>query len=133
MTNVQKFLLLAAAGLTPIALSYGLKPSLSLPLLFDIDASAINVSHIFRAVMGLYLALVIYWLMGAFGSQFLAQSALQSLVVFMLGLGIGRVFSIVIDGMPHWLLVVYLLLEIGFGSVGLILLRSSKQETQYAG
>ncbi len=83
--------------------------------------------------MGLYLALVIYWLMGAFGSQLLAQSALQSLVVFMLGLGIGRVVSIAIDGMPHWLLVVYLLLEIGFGAVGLILLRSSKQETQYAG
>ncbi|MGF1770921.1 DUF4345 domain-containing protein [Vibrio wakamikoensis] len=133
MTNVQKFLLLAAAGLTPIALSYGLKPNLSLPFLFDIDASATNVSHIFRAVMGLYLALVIYWLMGAFGSLFLARSALQSLVVFMLGLGIGRVFSIVIDGMPHWLLVVYLLLEIGFGLVGLFLLRSSKQETQYVG
>ncbi|GAL18676.1 DUF4345 domain-containing protein [Vibrio maritimus] len=133
MTHTQKFLLLAAAGLTPIALSYGLMPNLSLPFLFDIDASATNVSHIFRAVMGLYLALVIYWLIGAFGSQLLAQSALQSLVVFMLGLGIGRVVSIVVDGMPHWLLVVYLLLEIGFGAVGLILLRSSKPETQYAG
>lgn len=64
MTHTQKFLLLAAAGLTPIALSYGLMPNLSLPFLFDIDASATNVSHIFRAVMGLYLALVIYWLMG---------------------------------------------------------------------
>ncbi|GAL25761.1 hypothetical protein JCM19239_4248 [Vibrio variabilis] len=52
MTHTQKFLLLAAAGLTPIALSYGLMPNLSLPFLFDIDASATNVSHIFRAVMG---------------------------------------------------------------------------------
>jgi hypothetical protein len=37
MTRERIFLLLAAAGLTPIALSYGLAPEASLSYLFDID------------------------------------------------------------------------------------------------
>ena len=47
------FLLVAVVGLTPIALSYGYAPVISLNYLFEIDASPINVTHIFRAVMGL--------------------------------------------------------------------------------
>ncbi len=66
MTRTQKFLLLAVLGLIPIALMYGLVPSITLPFLFDIDASPINVSHIFRAVMGLYLALAVLLAYGGF-------------------------------------------------------------------
>ena len=51
------------------------------------------------------------------------QAALFSLVVFMLGLAAGRTLSLVVDGMPHWLLVVYLAVELGLGMVGLALLR----------
>ncbi|MCG9665020.1 DUF4345 domain-containing protein [Vibrio mediterranei] len=130
MTHTQKFLLLAVLGLIPIALMYGLVPSITLPFLFDIDASPINVSHIFRAVMGLYLALAVYWLMGAFGTQQMARSALQSLIVFMWGLGLGRAISMVVDGIPNELLVVYLLLEIGFGVVGIVLLKKDDFETK---
>ncbi|MDD1829646.1 DUF4345 domain-containing protein, partial [Photobacterium sp. ZSDE20] len=39
--------------------------------------------------------------------------------IFMLGLAAGRLTSIIFDGMPHWLLFIYLLLEIGFGVVAL--------------
>ncbi|EDL52247.1 hypothetical protein VSAK1_01172 [Vibrio mediterranei AK1] len=130
MTHTQKFLLFAVLGLIPIALMYGLVPSITLPFLFDIDASPINVSHIFRAVMGLYLALALYWLMGAFGTQQMARSALQSLIVFMWGLGLGRAISMVVDGIPNELLVVYLLLEIGFGVVGIVLLKKDDFETK---
>ncbi|MCG9630644.1 DUF4345 domain-containing protein [Vibrio sp. Isolate30] len=112
------FLIVAALGLTPIALSYGYAPTVSLDYLFAIDATPTNVSHIFRAVMGLYLALVLFWLAGAMIQKY-RLPALYSLVIFMLGLAAGRVFSLVVDGMPHWLLVVYLGLEIGFGLVGI--------------
>jgi hypothetical protein len=123
--NIRRiFLLVTAIGLTPIALSYGLVPQKSLSYLFDVPVSNINGSHIFRAVMGLYLALLSFWIVGAFRVQ-LRQAALYSLVVFMLGLALGRVLSLVVDGMPSLLLIGYLGLELIFGILGLILLKKS--------
>ena len=120
----QTFLLLTAIGLLPIALSYGLMPQKSLSYLFDISVSDPNGAHIFRAVMGLYLALILFWCAGALKVQ-VRQAALYSLVVFMFGLAAGRVLSLIIDGMPHWLLIAYLVLELSFGVIGLLLLKKS--------
>lgn len=120
MTKESIFLLLAAVGLTPIALSYGLMPQASMSYLFDIDASSVNSSHIFRAIMGLYFAMVVFWIAGT-RKESLTAPALWSLTIFMLGLAAGRLLSIVIDGIPHPLLVTYLVLEIGFGTVGFYL------------
>jgi hypothetical protein len=43
----------------------------------------------------------------------------------MLGLAAGRTLSLVIDGMPSWLLIVYLVLELILGMLGLQLLKRS--------
>jgi hypothetical protein len=120
MTKEEIFLLLAAVGLAPVALSYGLMPQVSLSYLFDIDASSVNSSHIFRAIMGLYLAMVTFWIIGARNAS-LTLPALWSLTIFMLGLAAGRALSIVIDGMPHPLLLGYLAVEVGFGFASLYL------------
>lgn len=125
----SSFLLFATAGLIPIALSYGFSPVDSLSFLFGIDASPVNVSHIFRAVMGLYLALAMFWVIGAFNAKY-RLAALYSLVIFMLGLATGRMLSLLVDGMPHWLLVVYLLLELGFGILGLNMIRIEDQNEE---
>ena len=122
------FLLVSVVGLTPIALSYGYAPVISLNYLFEIDASPNNVTHIFRAVMGLYLALALFWVLGALFKKY-RLPALYSLVVFMLGLAAGRVISLVLDGMPHWLLFVYLVSELGFGLVGLKMIHKEQSET----
>jgi hypothetical protein len=74
--------------------------------------------------MGLYLALVIFWVIGAFKVQ-LRQAALYSLVVFMFGLAAGRILSIIVDGVPNWLLIVYTILELSFGTIGLLLVKKS--------
>jgi hypothetical protein len=121
----QIFLVMAAVGLTPIALGYGLNPSMSLEYLFEFPVPNVNGTHIFRAIMGLYLALAVFWVMGAYKVH-LRQAALYSLVVFMFGLAAGRVLSLVVDGVPHWLLLVYLALELGFGIVGMKLLKRSE-------
>ena len=122
---LQKILLLfVAIGLIPIALSYGLIPEKSLNYLFDIPVSEINLIHILRAVMGLYLALILFWFIGAFKIQ-LRQVALYSLVVFMFGLAAGRILSLIFDGIPNWLLLVYLALELSFGILGLVLIKKS--------
>ena len=123
--KLQKSLLLfVGIGLTPIALSYGLIPEKSLDYLFNISVSEINLAHIFRAVMGLYLALIVFWFIAAFNIQ-LRLAALYSLVVFMLGLAAGRILSVIVDGVPHWLLLVYLALELLFGILGLVLIKKS--------
>jgi hypothetical protein len=122
MSVRQIFLLIAAVGLVPIALSYGVMPQVSLQYLFGLSVSETNVIHIFRAIMGLYLALSTFWILGAYKAH-LRDAALYSLIVFMFGLAFGRILSIVIEGVPHWLLLVYLFLELGFGAVGVLLAR----------
>ena len=126
MNRQQGFLLFTAVGLTPIALSYGAVPSSSMPYLFGIEVDSVNLTHILRAVMGLYLALICFWVIGAFRRD-LTVPALWSLVVFMFGLAGGRVLSLMLDGMPHWLLFGYLLAELAFGALGLRLLRTAER------
>ena len=119
------FLLVTAAGLVPIALIYGIAPEKTLPLLFGIDASGVDTRHIFKAFMGLYLALVGFWIAGAVKPD-LRHPALWSLVIFMVGLACGRILSLLLDGWPSGLLIFYLLLEIGFGAMGWWLLKAPK-------
>lgn len=118
----RAFLIFCAVGLVPIALAYGAKPSLSLDAIFDIKVDTINLTHIMRAVMGLYLGMVALWLWGAF-SKSVEVPALIACAVFMLGLAAGRILSFVIDGMPHWLLIVYAVLEIVLGLIAVVLYR----------
>ena len=82
MSKEQVFLLVAAAGLTPIALAYGLIPATTVPMLYGVEIDSVNIAHIFRAVMGLYLAMVIFWILGATREP-LRFPALCSVVVFM--------------------------------------------------
>ncbi len=118
----QIFLLIVAVGLVPIAMSYGLMPQQSLSYLFDVSVADTNGIHIFRAIMGLYLGFALFWILGAFSVR-LRQAALYSLVVFMFGLAAGRGLSVIVDGMPHWLLFAYLLVELVFGGIGVFLLK----------
>ncbi len=121
--NPRSFLIFCAIGLIPIALGYGAKPSTSLDMLFGIIVETTNLTHIMRAVMGLYLAMVILWFWGAFNQQ-MRIPALISCAVFMLGLASGRILSFVVDGLPHWLLVVYAILEIVLGIAAVIFYKS---------
>ncbi len=128
MNRESWFLVIAAVGLTPIALAYGAVPSVSVPMLYGVEAGDVSWTHIFRAVMGLYLAMAAFWLIGAVRDN-LTLPALYSLTVFMLGLAAGRAFSLLVDGMPSILLVLYLVLEIVLGVIGLILVRGYSERT----
>lgn len=119
------FLVITAVGLTPIALIYGISPQRTLPWLFGIDAYGVDTRHIFKAFMGLYLALAGFWIAGAIKPD-LRHPALWSLFIFMVGLAFGRILSLMLDGWPSGLLNFYLLLEISFGAMGLWLLKEPK-------
>ena len=123
MSKESIFLMVAAVGLMPIALAYGLVPATTVPMLYGVEIDSINLTHIFRAVMGLYLAMIVFWILGA-TRESLRFSALCSMVVFMGGLAVGRLLSLFFDGIPGILLVIYLLLEVGFALVAFKLAKS---------
>ena len=118
----RTFLIICAIGLIPIALGYGVAPSVTMERLFSISVEGTNLTHVLRAVMGLYLGMIVVWVLGAFRGA-LTRPALICCAVFMLGLAFGRVLSFLVDGRPHWLLIVYALLEVFFGILALVLLR----------
>jgi len=121
-TKSRAFLIFCAVGLVPIALGYGARPTVILDALFGITVDTVNLTHIMRAVMGLYFGMVVIWVWGAFDKQ-LTTPALVSCAVFMLGLAAGRILSFILDGLPHWLLVGYAFLEVCLGLIAIVLCR----------
>lgn len=123
----QKTLLIfTAIGLVPIALGYGLIPEKTLTPLYGFSVENVNLTHIMRAVMGLYIGQIIFWLLGAYKTE-LRKPAMYSLIIFMFGLAAGRILSLVLDGFSHWLLIVYLVLELTIGLIGLGLIMSENK------
>ncbi|NOH31541.1 DUF4345 domain-containing protein [Vibrio mediterranei] len=120
MTLEQTFLALTSVGLMPVALSYGASPFKTTKWLYKADIND-NIAHIFRGIMGIYLAMIIAWLLGAFSSTF-TLPALFTLVFFMFGVAFGRIISFVQEKRVHALFYLYLILEIILGSIGLYLL-----------
>ena len=116
------YLLFSAAGLFAIALSYGVAPAAILPKVLDLTIEGTDLTHIFRAVMGLYLAMIVLWVLGALRPS-LTRAAVIAEVAFMFGLAFGRVLSILVDGVPSSLLVAYTALEIVMGCWGILILK----------
>lgn len=114
MKKAKLLLWIGSIGLLPIALSYGLVPQLSIPMLFDINVTSPDLIHIFRAVMGLYIGMIFLWIWGATNEK-ITLPAVYSLMIFMFGLAGGRLLSLVLDGGVNWLLEVYMILEFGLG------------------
>ncbi len=120
--SARLVLCLAALGLVPIALSYGVAPTKSVPYLLDFPVEGTNQSHVFRAIMGLYLANVLFWIAGAVRKP-LRHAALWSLFLFMAGLAAGRVLSLLLDGLPNFVLLFYLAAEVAFAALAYRALR----------
>ena len=96
-----------------VGLSYGLCPGKILPLLFDFKVESVDLRHVFRAVMGLYLAFASYWIIGIFKIEHW-QHATISNIFFMGGLAFGRIVSIIVDGIPSTAFLTGTILEIMF-------------------
>lgn len=122
--STRLILLLAALGLIPIALSYGVVPTKSVPFLLEFPVEGTNQSHVFRAIMGLYLANVLFWIAGAL-HQPLQRAALWSLFLFMAGLAAGRLLSLLLDGLPNFVLLFYLAAELLLAALAFQALRKT--------
>lgn len=104
---------IAALTIGLVGLNYGLCPNYVLPLLFDFKVESIDLSHVFRAMMGLYLGFATYWIIGVFKIEYW-RSATLSNIIFMGGLAFGRMVSILIDGIPSVVFLIGTIVEILF-------------------
>jgi hypothetical protein len=122
-TSLTRFyLIFSAAGLFGVALSYGVAPAVVLPKVLDLAVEGTDLTHIFRAIMGLYLGMIVLWVVGAFRPSF-TRAAVIAEIFFMIGLALGRMVSIVVDGMPSVVLIGYTGVEIGLGLWGILILK----------
>tara|TARA_Y100001956_G_scaffold59093_1_gene58447 strand:- start:979 stop:1383 length:405 start_codon:yes stop_codon:yes gene_type:complete len=124
MKKEKIFLLVASLGIFPVALTYGLFQE----LFFGIDVNSIEMTNIFRATMGLYMAMGGFWLVAAFNNKY-TLSALHSLIVFMSGLAVARVVSMLVDGTPNVVLIGYTVIEAVIAFSGYTVLKGSAHST----
>jgi hypothetical protein len=119
---MRLYLLVVAIGLFPIALSYGVNPAVVLPKFMTISIEGTDQTEIFRAVMCLYLGMVAFCLIAALIQPSWQHVAVIWTVFFMFSLAFGRLISLTVDGIPSRILLVYLVVELVMGVIGLILL-----------
>ena len=123
------YLLLSGIGLSVIALSYGLSPETILPMVLDFTVESVDLTHIFRGVMGLYWGMALFWITAAF-SPSLTRAGVLSVIFFMVGLGLGRLLSLVVEGVPSPLLLIYLGLEAAIAAFGLFIVNKPSHRPQ---
>lgn len=112
-------LIISALVVIPAAFIYGFVPQSFL----DISHETVDERNFSKAIMGIYLAFSTLWVLGIFKRRFLSF-ALLSNVLFMIGLGSGRITSLVIDGMPTIIYVIGTFGELLLGFYGLWVLNS---------
>jgi len=106
-----------------IALLYGISPQWFFDtFLMNSQEPGIDQSHILRAVMMLYIALGFFWLYCAFSDRY-RDAGIIVLAVFCGGLVAGRVLSVIVDGIPSPILILYIFMELSLVPVCLWLLK----------
>lgn len=102
-----------------VAFIYGFNPGLK----FNISLETLDEKSFFKAVMGLYIGFSVLWVLGIFKDHYL-RVALITNVIFMLGLGFGRLLSWFTDGTPTSLYTFGTFAELFLGFYGLWVLNS---------
>lgn len=116
-------LIIAFITISIIALLYGVSPQWFFEtFLIDSQSPSIDQSHILRAVMMLYIALGLFWLYSAFSDKY-RDAGIVVLAIFCGGLVSGRILSVIVDGTPSPLLILYIFMELSLVPVCIWLLR----------
>ena len=119
----KSLLILSFFTITTIALLYGISPQWFFDsFLVTPEILTVDQSHILRAVMGLYIALGFFWLYAAFNNKF-RDAGILVLAIFCGGLVSGRIISVIIDGFPSDIMIVYIFMELTLVPICIWLLR----------
>jgi hypothetical protein len=98
-------LIISSFVLVPIAFIYGVIPDNSVPIFFDFKPNTTDLCNILRAIMCLYIGMVIIWGIGIFKPRYWETATIIN-ILFMGGLAAGRLISFVADGRPSVILIV---------------------------
>jgi uncharacterized membrane protein len=120
MKNLHLFI--SVLIVIPAALVYGFQPN----LLFDVNLDTIDEANILKAIMGLYLAFATLWIVGILNPS-LWKVATVSNIIFMLGLGFGRIISMLFDGFPSSVFIIGTIGEMILGFYGCYILQREKE------
>ena len=116
-------LILSFVTVCVIALLYGISPQWFFDtFLVTSQKPSIDQSHILRAVMMLYVALGMFWLYCAFSDRYL-DAGIIVIAVFCGGLVAGRILSVIVDGIPSPILILYIFMELSLVPVCIWLMR----------
>jgi len=111
------YLIFAFVAVSVIALLYGVSPQWFASAFLGVSDLDANIAHILRAVMGLYLALGLFWLYAAFHSAY-RDAAILTTILFCAGLVSGRLISLLAEGRPAPLLLLYVFMEFALVPIG---------------
>ncbi len=106
-------LIISSIIVFPGAIIYGFQSN----LLFDAPINTMDQATIFKAIMGLYLAFASLWILGIFKNDYWKMATISN-ILFMLGLGFGRIVSIIFDGIPSTIFVLGTFGELFLGFYG---------------
>jgi hypothetical protein len=102
----KAFLIFSFVAVTIFGLMYGISPKWYAATFLNIADLNLNVAHILRAIAGLYLALAAFWLYAAFNDKY-KDTAILTAILFAGGLAAGRCVSLIADGQPAPVLLLY--------------------------
>lgn len=111
-------LIISILIVVPVAFVYGFHPESQ----FDIHLNTTDEFNQFKAIMGMYLGFSMLWVFGVFKANYL-KTALISNMIFMLGLGLGRLVSLLLDGIPTSGYVFGIFAELFLGTYGFWILK----------
>ena len=103
-------LIISAILIAVIAFAYGVAPGKLLPGLFDFNVETTDLHNIFRSIMCLYIAMVIFWVAGTLKPRYWEAATIANFV-FMTGLAVGRLISFAADGTPSITLLIGFFVE----------------------
>ncbi|MFL9481617.1 DUF4345 domain-containing protein [Chitinophagaceae bacterium LWZ2-11] len=111
-----------------IGLVYGISPNDTLPKLFGFIVENINLKNVFRSLMGLYIAMSSIWLMAIINKKLWVTATITN-IAFMSGLAIGRIISLIFDGIPGIYFLLGLIGEIVLAVWGIVNLLHYKRKS----
>jgi hypothetical protein len=92
----------------------------------NITVEGTDQTHIFRALGCLYLGMSTFCIIAAFTPEW-RHVAVVWAVFFAYSLAIGRILSLIVDGMPSPMLLFYLAVELAVGMWGLFVLARERR------
>lgn len=116
-------LIISSFVVFPIAFIYGFFPE----VFFRLSINTIDESNILKAIMGIYIAFAILWILGITQAKYW-KIATVSNFIFMFGLAFGRIISMIFDGLPSPLLLLGVLGELTLGCYGVYVFRRNEKK-----